>query len=197
MEPLAGKTTTENLARAFASTRGILANIAAEQYGGPTPCASWKVRDLANHVMEAATWFAACVNSGTAPEPNPNNKVDYAAGDVLANYDKAMGAALGAFGAPGAQEKMLKLPFGDMPGSAFMGLATTDVFTHGWDLAKATGQPTDIDSALASQLLAGVQATMTEGFRGADGVAPFGPEVSAPASASAADKLAAFLGRQI
>ena len=197
MEPLGSDTNTNQLAQAFASTRGILAKVTPDQYDSPPPCASWKVRDLTNHVMEAATWFAACMNGGAAPEPDPNNKVDYTAGDVLANYDKAVGAALGAFGAPGAQEKMLKLPFGEMPGSAFMGLATTDVFTHGWDLAKSTGQPTDIDSAMASQLLAGVQATLSDGFRGKDGVAAFGPEVAAPASASAADKLAAFLGRQI
>ena len=197
MEPLGNDTNTKQLAQAFASTRGILARVTPDQFDAPTPCVSWKVRDLANHVMEAATWFAACVVGGAAPDPDPNTGVDYAAGDVLANYDKAMGAALGAFGAPGAQEKLLKLPFGEMPGSAFMGLAMTDVFTHGWDLAKATGQPTDIDPEMANQLLAGVQATMTDGFRGADGVAPFGPAVEAPDSASAADKLAAFLGRQI
>lgn len=197
MEPLGSNTTTKQLAQAFATTPRILGKVTSDQYDEPTPCASWKVRDLTNHVMEAATWFAACVNGGVSPEPEQSNKVDYTAGDVLANYDKAVVAALGAFGAPGAQEKMLKLPFGEMPGSAFMGLATTDVFTHGWDLAKSTGQSTDIDSAMANQLLVGVQATLSDGFRGADGIAPFGPAVEAPASASAADKLAAFLGRQI
>ena len=82
-----------------------------------------------------------------------------------------------------------------MPASAFMGLATTDTFTHGWDLAKATGQSTDIDPQLAEQLLAGSKMAIQEAFRGPDGKAPFGAEQQAPAGATKADELAAFLGR--
>ena len=90
----------------------------------------------------------------------------------------------------------MKLPFGQMPGSAFVNIATVDVFAHGWDLAKATGQPTDLDSALAAQLLVIAQASLPDTFRGPEGQAPFGPKVEAPAGGSAADQLAAFLGRQ-
>src|SRR5437016_3788978 len=68
---------------------------------------------------------------------------------MLASYDDGISQAVAAFGAPGAQEKVITLPFGALPGSVFMGIATTDAFTHGWDLAKATGQSTDIDPELA------------------------------------------------
>ena len=40
-------------------------------------------------------------------------------------------------------ERSVELPFGTLPMPAWMGIATTDVFMHGWDLAKATGQSTD------------------------------------------------------
>jgi DNA-directed RNA polymerase specialized sigma24 family protein len=34
-----------------------------------------------------------------------------------------------------------------------MSLAATDQFTHGWDLARALGHPTDLDPELAGELL--------------------------------------------
>ena len=74
--------------------------------------------------------------------------------------------------------------------------ATVDTFAHGWDLAKATGQSTDLDLELAAQLLAFCHAALPDSFRGPDGEAPFGPQVSVAGGASMADQLAAFLGRQ-
>lgn len=103
--------------------------------------------------------------------------------------------AVAAFGAPGALEKIVELPFGKLPCSVYMGIATTDAFAHGWDLARATGQSTDLDPELSIQLLAGARAFIQPAFRGADGVMPFGPEQTAPAAATHADALAAFLGR--
>ncbi len=91
---------------------------------------------------------------------------------------------------------MYTLPFGTMPGSAFMGLATTDTFVHAWDLAKSTGQSTDLDPTMAAALLAQSKAAIQDSFRGPEG-APFGPEAEAPADASDADRLAAFLGRTV
>ena len=91
-------------------------------------------------------------------------------------------------------DKILKLPFAELPGGVFVNIATIDTFTHGWDLAKATGQPSDLDPELATQLLAFARAFLSDGLRGEDGQAPFGPQVEAPAGAGPADQLAAFLG---
>jgi hypothetical protein len=41
---------TENLWRAFASTRNVLSNVKADQLDDPMPCKSWKVHDLINHI---------------------------------------------------------------------------------------------------------------------------------------------------
>jgi uncharacterized protein (TIGR03086 family) len=121
---------------------------------------------------------------------------DFAAGDYVAAFDEVSTACIEAFGAPGVMERMITLPFGEMPGAAVMGLATTDTFQHGWDLAKATGQSTDLAPDLATALLAQSKAAISHAFRGPEG-APFGPEHSAPDGAPAADQLAAFLGREV
>ncbi len=77
-----------------------------------------------------------------------------------------------------------------------MSLATTDTLTHAWDLAKATGQNTDLAPDLAEQLLAGARVAISDDVRG-DEPMPFGKEQPCPEGASAADRLAAFLGRTI
>jgi hypothetical protein len=58
-----------------------------------------------------------------------------------------------AFGADGALERMVLLAFGEFPGTVLLGLAATEQFTHGWDLARAIGQPTDLDPARNSDPL--------------------------------------------
>jgi uncharacterized protein (TIGR03086 family) len=187
---------TEALEQAFASTRAVLANVKPEQLDQPTPCASWDVRGLVNHIVGGTQWFATNVNEGGSSDDG-SDLPDFAEGDFLASFDAGAKDAVAAFAAPGALGKMLDLPFGKFPGAAFLGLATTDTFTHGWDLAKATGQSTDLNPKLAAQLLEGAKASIPDQFRGPDGKAPFGPVAEAPASASAADQLAAFLGRKV
>lgn len=184
------------LEQAFASTRGVLANVKDDQMGDPTPCASWDVRGLVNHIIGGSMWFGSAMDAGGSEEDG-SNLPDFTAQDYLAVYDEGARKAVEAFNRDGALEKMVKLPFGTFPGAAFLGLATTDVFTHGWDLAKATGQSTDLDAALAAQVLAGARAMGIDGFRGENGKAPFGPEQQAPAGACAADQLAAYLGRVV
>jgi hypothetical protein len=56
---------------------------------------------------------------------------------------------------------------------------------------------TDLDPELAQQLLPHVMAWVQPVHRGADTEMPFGPAQTAPADASPADQLAAFLGREI
>jgi uncharacterized protein (TIGR03086 family) len=184
---------TAPLEQAMQATRTVLAGVSREQLTSATPCASWKVSDLVNHVVGGQFFFAAAA-SGQAPTGEPP---DFSAGDFLASFDEGSAASLAAFRAEGAMERIVHLPFGDMPGAAVVGIAATDTFTHGWDLAKATGQRTDLAPELAAGLLAGVRAAIPDSFRGADGAAPFGPEQSAPAGASNADQLAAFLGRSV
>ena len=187
--------TIESLEAAFAATRTVLAEVTPERYGDPTPCASWTVRDLVNHIVEGANWFPLCVEAAAAPDPDPTHGVDYAAGDAVASFDAGAAAALAAFAAPGAQERMIVLPFGELPGSVFMGIATNDMVVHGWDLARATGQPYDVDPEQAVRLL-GVVSSFADTLRGPEGAGAFGPAVEAPEGATPLLRLVAYLGRQ-
>jgi uncharacterized protein (TIGR03086 family) len=184
---------TQSLARAFASTRGVLVNIKPSQFEDSTPCKSWNVRALINHVVGAPRFAASAIATGEGTVAEQ----DFTAGDLLSHYDETANGALEAFGSAGALEKTVTLPFAEVPGAFLMMMVSTDQFTHGWDLARATGQSTNLDPDLAAQLLAQVQQSLTDDFRGDDGVAPFGPRLEAPAGACPADQLAAFLGRSV
>jgi uncharacterized protein (TIGR03086 family) len=171
---------------------GVLANVSADQLDAPTPCASWTVADLIDHMVGAQHWSRCGVQGATVDDSGEGS----AQGDFNATFAQAAEAAAAAFAEDGALDRTVNPGFGDMPAAALLGLAITDTFTHAWDLAKATGQDTDLDPALAAQLLAASRQAIQPAFRGPEG-APFGPEQTAPEGASAADELAAFLGRQV
>ena len=101
-----------------------------------------------------------------------------------------------AFSEDGALDRTVNPGFGDMPATALLGMAVTDTFTHAWDLAKATGQDTNLAPELATQLLAQAQQSIQPAFRSEEG-SIFGLVQPAPDGACPADQLAAFLGRTV
>ena len=185
---------TEGLQQAFATTHAVVAKVTPDQFDATTPCESWDVHALINHIVGGSYFFGSSMAAGKSPAGA--EEVDFTTGDILASYDEGIRLSLEAFGAPGALEKMVELPFGTFPGGAFLGLAMTDTLTHGWDLARATGQNTDLAPELAAELLVGTQVAIGPEIRGPEG-APFGPEQTVGTAASNADQLAAFLGRRV
>lgn len=142
----------------------------------PTPCASWNVRGLINHFVGTARWWAGVVSGEEGV-----TDADYADGDFVAAYEERIRIALAAFEADDALDRATWLPFGEFSGAAVRGMAALDQFTHGWDLARAIGYPTDLDPDLAAQLLGQARMAITDAYRGPEGEAPFGPVASAPA----------------
>ncbi len=180
------------LNQAMQSTLAVLTKVRPGDLDAPTPCASWDVRALVNHFIGTARWWA-----GTVSGEDESADADYAAGDFVAAYEESIAIAVGAFAADGALERTVRLPFGEFPGAAVLGMAALDQFTHGWDLARAIGYPADLDPALAAALLGQARVAITDALRGPDGQAPFGPAVPVPGHAEPADQLAGFLGRSV
>ncbi|MEV6847360.1 TIGR03086 family metal-binding protein [Actinoplanes sp. NPDC051411] len=184
---------TRQLSRAFASTRDVLAKVGPDQLDAATPCASWDVRGLIDHFIGSARWGASAL-SGT-PLEVPGD--DQATGDLLAGYDAGIKVAMDAFEAAGALEKTVELPFGRFSGAELMNMVARDQFTHGWDLARAIGYDVELDPELAGGLLVQARVEIVDAYRGPDGEGFFGPAAEAPADATPADRLAAFLGRPV
>ena len=128
---------TEPFEQACAASRQVLAGVRADQLANATPCASWDVAGLINHIVGGQHFFA----DGMEGKP-PSESGDYASGDYMDSFDQAAARVTAVFQQDGALGRIAKMPFGEMPGGAVLGIATSDVFVHGWDLAKATEQDT-------------------------------------------------------
>jgi uncharacterized protein (TIGR03086 family) len=173
----------------------VVDGVSPDQLGNSTPCTEWTVRDVINHVVGGATMFAECVEQGSVPDDRLGQLMggDNLGDDYKGAFHTASDRAAAAFGGPGALEKMVKLPFGEMPAGVALNIAVMDVMTHAVDIARATGQKIDDDELLATALTIGRQL-ITDDFR-MPGV--FDAEQPAPEGASAEDKLLAFAGRKV
>ena len=181
---------------AVASTAEIVKSTPADAMGAPTPCTEWDVRALLSHVI-GTLWLAEGLFSDQPPRypmaPGGLPPADVAGDDPAAAYAEASAAAIAAAATADALTRVHVTPLGEMPGPGLAGFTTLDILVHGWDLAKATGQPTDLDGRLAAHVLGfAAQALATPDSR----AGRIGPAFPAAADAPVTSRLAAFLGRQ-
>jgi uncharacterized protein (TIGR03086 family) len=177
--------------RALEATGHTVAGVRPDQLAASTPCAAWDVRTLLNHVIGGNLTFARIAAGGTADAAG--DMPDLTRPDPGTNYLDSAEAVLAAWAEPGALDRRCHMPFGDLPAPAAMALHFLDCVVHGWDLARATGQPTALDPELAGAALSLAQGMVTPELRQA-GV--FGPEVPCPGDAPVHERLVAFLGRE-
>jgi uncharacterized protein (TIGR03086 family) len=181
---------------AVASTAEIIKGTGPDQGGLPTPCTEWDVRALLSHVI-GTLWLCEALFTGQPPRypmaPGGLPATDPGGDDPVAAYAEASAAALAAAGAGDALTRVHVTPLGEMPGPLLAGFTILDIAVHGWDLARATGQPADLDGRLAAHVLAFAgQALATPDMRGPR----IGPARPVPDDAPVTQRLAAFLGRQ-
>jgi uncharacterized protein (TIGR03086 family) len=163
----------------------IVARVPPTRFGDPTPCAGWDVRALIEHlVWENLLWTSLAEGA-----PRTDFAADHLGDDHVAAFRLAAGATLDAFRRPG----MLRQRHGDAPGWRLVEQVVIEMLVHGWDLARATGQPTDLAPEVAAAVLPAVRAMYGTLPRTPGG--SFGPEQPVLAGATAADRLAAYLGR--
>ena len=176
-------------------TSRVVNAIRPDQLGLPTLCTEWTVRDILNHITGGATMFAECVENGFVADERLGQLMggDNLGDDYKAAFAVATGRAMSAFDAPDVAEKMVKLPFGEMPAGVAINIAVFDVTTHAADLAMATGQQIDNTELLETALAVGRQMV---GPPMRDGVI-FQDERPAGDDAPAITRLLAFAGRNV
>lgn len=163
---------------------GVVGNITPDQLELPTPCAEFTVRGVLDHMIGGATMFAAAYRGVTPAETDLT--------DVLAAFGPALGDLAAAINAPGALDRTVAAPFGDVPGEAFARFVVLDGLVHGWDLSCATGQPYDPPHALVAEVDTFAHQAL-DPLR--DGQT-FGPAVEPSPDATPIERLAAYTGRR-
>ncbi|MEV4057644.1 TIGR03086 family metal-binding protein [Amycolatopsis sp. NPDC049688] len=173
-----------------ASTVGSLVSaIRADQWALPTACAEWDVRAVVNHLAHGNAKVAFWAGSGP---PAPDG--DYLGEAPASSFAASVAAARAVLASPGLFSRQVTTPLGEVPGVFLVHMRVNEYVVHGWDIADATGVSTDLVPGLAEQALEQWRARFGAAPRQPGG--PFGPEVEPAPDATAADRLAAFLGRK-
>ena len=172
-------------------TGQLVTAVRPEQWDNPTPCPGWDVRNLVRHLINGQYVFAAILHGKPASAARKDASPD---GELPGSYRDSGAALLAAFRQPGILRQVFTVPIGPVPGVVALHLRTTELLVHGWDLARATGQPAAFPAALAESELA-----FSRGMLGS--IPPGHPSFAAPQpvpdDAPAIDRLAACLGRSM
>jgi uncharacterized protein (TIGR03086 family) len=185
----------ELLQRVVVETTRVVDNVSDTEMGNASPCEGWSVRDVVNHITGGATMFALSVEQGKVPDDVVGRLMggDNVGDDPKGAWVVASKHALAAFETPGAMEKTVTLPFGEMPGSVALSIAVFDVLTHAVDIASSTGQSVEDVDLVETALAMGHQMVTAEMRQ--PGV--FDAEQPVAADAPAETRLLAFAGRRV
>jgi uncharacterized protein (TIGR03086 family) len=163
----------------------VVDGVPTDKLDNPTPCASFTVGGVLEHMIGGATAFAAAFRGTQPGTPDTRN--------VLRAFGPALADLAAAIGSPGALERTIRTPFGEMTGDTFARFVVLDGLVHGWDLATATGQryaPPDKLVATVERFAHDTVPPLRDGDTFAEPVEP-------AATASPIERLAAFTGRHL
>ena len=178
------------LERALDQTAGLIAATDASQAGLATPCAGWDVRALVSHLVgQDLRNFLVSARGESADWQAPADEI----GDDWAAVFRDRAESLRAAWRAADLDRLVAGPGGEAPLRFRADQQITELAVHDWDLAKATGQPTRLDPALAEHALRWSRQMLRPEFRGPDKA--FGLEVPVPEDAPAYDRLAGWFGR--
>lgn len=184
--------TTDLLSAVLTDLTRVVDAIRPEQLSDATPCSAYTVEQLRDHVVGWLSTFAAGFADPDGQAPRANLDEHTASADAAAEMRTAatdLDRALRS----GAAERPLRLGESAMPGELALGMILWEYQVHGWDLARATGQPWSPPAAAAEESLAFAPAMLTEDYQG-EGKA-FGKPVDVAADAPALDRLLGLSGR--
>lgn len=179
--------------RAMAQTESIVAAVTPTQLALPTPCPEYDVRALLSHTVGGLNRIAL-VGEGADALAVPARADGVPDDGWLAAYQAARARVTAAWADDARLDALVEVPWGKVPGRVAIAGYVQEILTHGWDLAQATGQPTEGDPELASWVLVFARRVLPPEPRG--GEVPFGPVVPAAPEAGPYAQLAAWLGRQ-
>ena len=165
--------------------------VRSEQWGWPTPCTEWNVRQLVNHMTRGNLNYVDLLAGGTSAEFRRLREVDALGTDPVGAYTRSVRECAEAFAEPGALRRVLDYPLGRLTGQQALAVRTTDSTIHTWDLARAIG----LDDRLDTGLVAWIDDHLDEIYAGLAEIHQF---FAAPISASVGsqqDRLLRRVGR--
>lgn len=180
----------DHLATTQAWVAAILDHTSEDQWGLPTPCEELDVRALAEHLLaveERLLRMGRDGSVGDAPQ-----RIAAPSTSVAAEFVRAAAEARAAWD-DDRMTTVVSAPWGVLPAPAVLGGYVSEHVVHGWDLAVATGQPSEAPAEIAELALQAMRQALPADGR--DGL-PFGAPVEPAADAGPTERLANWTGRR-
>ncbi|MBV8994470.1 MAG: TIGR03086 family protein [Pseudonocardiales bacterium] len=174
--------------------------VRSEQWGWPTPCSQWNVRQLVNHVTRGNLNYVSLLNGGTGTEFLRLRNAGALGTDPIGAYSRSVRVCADAFSRPDALKRVLDYPLGQIAGDQALAVRTTDSAIHTWDLAHAIGADDRLDAGLVDWIdhhLDEIYAGLAESPTATDTTHRFFAAVQGtfPSGSSRQDRLLHRMGR--
>ncbi|MFF3466361.1 TIGR03086 family metal-binding protein [Streptomyces sp. NPDC001984] len=165
-----------------------------EQLAVATACPDCAVRNMLGHLTGLSVAFRDAGRKDLGV--TTNSAPDAAAPDIGPGWREELPRALDALAEawrdPDAWTGMTRAGGVNLPGAVAAAVAADELVIHGWDLARATGQPYEPDPAALEASYAFLRAAADDPSRGG-GI--FGPIVPVPDEAPLLDRAVGLSGR--
>jgi uncharacterized protein (TIGR03086 family) len=161
--------------------------VSTEAWDNPSPCEGWTARDVVGHLTDWIPGFFGAVGVEFPALPSVQD-------DPVGAWVAVQAAIARSLADPNMAAKEVETPFGTQSFAETVDMIVTgDVFTHTWDLARATGQPETLDAEQLQRMIAGMGAMPEEMMR-AEGM--FGPKIEVADDVDDQTRFLAYVGRR-
>lgn len=174
----------------IAKTAALITGVREDQLDRATPCTSYTVGILVDHLVGWAHVFDAATNDLDI-DRNPDS---YVVQEGRAEAFEAAGRrAVEGLRRHGVDRQM-RMVVNPIPGTMVANMMRMEYPGHGWDLAVATGQPVPFTDEEAEEALQAARVTISPEYRGYE-EGMFHPVREVDDSATAIQRYVSFLGR--
>jgi uncharacterized protein (TIGR03086 family) len=137
--------TFTDLAPAAQRMSDLISSVPDDLLSGPTPCRSYALGDLLDHVDGLALAFTAAATKsvGDGAPQGPVGNAARLGDDWRTRIPRHLAALTQAWRDPAARTGMTRAGGIDMPGEVAAVVALEELVIHGWDVARASGQAYD------------------------------------------------------
>jgi uncharacterized protein (TIGR03086 family) len=196
-------------ATAVATAEPVIAGVRADQLSSPSPCFEYDVEGLLAHLVFVLHRVAALGRGEEAFVPKSMGSAVVAHEDWVAAWQEGAAQVEAAWSDEATLTQTVVLPWATMTGAEVLAMYVSEITTHTWDVAKATGQHVAWDDdvcqlaldAMHRDLPMADRTPMWEEFKANAPAnfqfdAPFANAVAIGRDAPLIDQLVAWTGRQ-
>jgi uncharacterized protein (TIGR03086 family) len=185
-----------DLAPAARRMAALVGGVSDGQLGGVTPCPAYTLGDLLDHVGGLAIAFTAAARKADLPggSQGPSGDASRLEEGWRDRVTRDLDALAAAWADPGAWTGTAEAGGVEMPAEVAALVALDELVLHGWDVARASGQPYEVDPA-SLEAVHGFVAQFSGPGQEESRAGLFGPVVPVPDDAPLLDRVVGMAGR--